>query len=155
VVSFRRADASDTPRIDETPVIDHIEKSWYRFIRSKPGHRFKERYYHHQRKNRGPFHPARLFYMIGGMFLIAISALFGWLPVLGWGTVFLGLGMIAGEFYPAAVLMDWLEVRARRVFRPVGRLFMRLPLWAQLATPFVVAVLTFLLMIQVYSFVFR
>jgi hypothetical protein len=131
-----------------------MEKSWYRFKKSKPGERFKDRYHHHQMKNRGTFHPARLFYVIGGLILIVFSAFFGWLPVLGWGTVFLGLGMIAGEFHPAARLMDWLEVRARILFRPVGRLFMKLPLWAQIATPFVVAALTFLLMFQIYTATF-
>lgn len=132
-------------------MIDRIEKSWYRFIKSKPGERFKERYRHHQSKNRGTFHPARLFYLLGGTTLIIISAFLGWLPVLGWGTVFLGLGMIAGEFHPAARLMDWLEVKARIIFRPVGNVFVKLPLWVQLATPFVVALLTFLLMYRIYT----
>lgn len=135
-------------------MIDRIERSWHRFARSKPGQRFKDRYRHRKSKDRGKFHPARLFYVVGGLFLIVVSAFFGWLPVLGWGTVFLGLGMIAGEFFPAARLMDWLEVRARVLFRPVGRLFLRLPLWAQLATPFVVAVLTFLLMFRIYTITF-
>ncbi|MBA2377180.1 MAG: hypothetical protein H0V75_13820 [Rubrobacter sp.] len=135
-------------------VIDRIEKSGYRFARSKSGQRFRDRFRHHQSKKRGRFHPARLFYIIGGLALILVSIPFGWLPVLGWGTVFLGLGMIAGEFYPAARLMDWLEVKARRIFRPVGRIFVKLPLWAQLATPFVVAILTFLLMFRIYSMTF-
>lgn len=131
-----------------------MEKSWYRFIRSEPGERFKDRYRHHQSKDRGPLHPARLFYIVGGIILIAVSAFLGWLPLLGWGTVFLGLGMIAGEFHPAARLMDWLEVRARWLFRPVGKVFMKLPLWAQLATPVVVAALTFLLMFRIYTITF-
>lgn len=135
-------------------MIDRIEKSWYRFIKSRPGERFRDRYRHHQSKKRGPFHPAKLFYIIGGLALIAASIPFGWLPLLGWGTIFLGLGMIAGEFRPAARLMDWLEVRARKLFRPVGKIFARLPLWAQLATPVVVALLTFLLMYRVYAMTF-
>lgn len=135
-------------------MIDRIERSWHRFIRSKPGERFKDRYFHHKRRNRGRFHPTKLFYVIGGLALILVSIPFGWLPILGWGTIFLGLGMIAGEFHPAARLMDWLEVRARKLFRPVWRAFLKLPLWAQLATPFVVAVLTFLLMLRIYTAAF-
>jgi len=83
--------------------------------------------------------------------LIVVSALFGWLPVLGWGTAFLGVGMIAAEFYPIARLMDWLEVRARRIFKPLGRIFMRLPAWAQLSISLTIAVSTFAVMYIVYS----
>ena len=35
-------------------------------------------------------------------------------------TFFLGLDMIAGEFGPAARLLDWAEVGARRLARWVG-----------------------------------
>lgn len=90
-------------------------------------------------------------YIFGGVVLIVVSALFGWLPVLGWGTAFLGLGMIAGEFYPVARLMDRLEVRARRLFKPLGKIFMRLPAWAQLSISLAIAVSTFALVYGVYS----
>jgi len=93
-------------------------------------------------------------YIVGGVVLIVVSALFGWLPVLGWGTAFLGLGMIAAEFYPIARLMDWLELRARRLFKPLGRIFMRLPAWAQLSLSLTIAVSTFGLMYGLYSLIF-
>jgi len=96
----------------------------------------------------------RLFYITGGVVLVVVSALFGWLPVLGWGTVVLGLGMIAGELYPVARLMDWLEVRATRLFAPVGKAFMRLPAWAQLSISLTVAVSTFALVYVLYSHIF-
>ncbi|MGH3088197.1 MAG: hypothetical protein ACRDSJ_12865 [Rubrobacteraceae bacterium] len=132
-------------------MIERIKKSWRRFASSHPGHRFRDRYRYHQSKGRGRFHPVKLFYIFGGLTLIVLSALFGWLPVLGWGTAFLGLGMIAGEFKPAARLMDWGEVRARKLFRPVGKAFLRLPTWAQLLISVTIAVLTFLLVYWLYS----
>lgn len=93
---------------------------------------------------------ARIFYVGLGLLLIATSAVAGWLPVLGWGTFFLGLGLIAGEFKPIAHLMDWLEVRGRKVFLPLGRAFMRMPTWAQLATSILIAVGTFGVMYWVF-----
>jgi hypothetical protein len=45
---------------------------------------------------------------------IVLSAFFGWLPALGWGTAILGLAMIAGEFYPVARLMDYRWGRGQR-----------------------------------------
>ena len=92
--------------------------------------------------------------MVGGLALLVVSTFFGWLPVLGWGTVILGLGLIAGEFRPAAWLMDWLEVRVRRIFRPVARVFRRLPPLAQLAVSCSIALLTFAMMYGIYSFSF-
>jgi len=59
----------------------------------------------------------RIFYIVGGASLIAVSTLIGWLAILGWGTVILGGSMIAGEFYPVARFMDRLEVRAPRCSR--------------------------------------
>ncbi len=36
-------------------------------------------------------------------------------------TFFLGLAMIAGEFYPVARLLDWAEVRARKLAQWIKR----------------------------------
>ncbi len=83
--------------------------------------------------------------------LIVLSAFFGWLPVLGWGTVVLGLAMIAGEFYPVARLMDRLEVEARILFKPLGKTLARLPAWAQLSASLGIALATFALVYGIYS----
>jgi Putative transmembrane protein (PGPGW) len=45
------------------------------------------------------------------------SIVFGVLPGPGTLTFFLGLGMIAGEFRPVARLLDWAEVRVRKLGR--------------------------------------
>lgn len=131
-------------------MIERVKKSWRLFASSRPGHRFRDRYRLHQKKRRGSLDPVRLLYIFGGLALIVVSAFVGWLPVFGLGTIFLGLGLIAGEFKPAATLMDWLEPKARKLFRPVWHLFLKLPTWAQLVTPIVVAVLTFALVYKLF-----
>lgn len=131
-----------------------MKKGWRLLEASKPGSRFRERYRRRQRSGGGTFRPSKILYVVGGLALIAVSAFFGWLPVLGWGTIVLGLGMIAGEFRPAAWFMDWLEVRARRLFKPVARAFRRLPRWAQLAVSVAIALLTFALVYTVYRYTF-
>ena len=100
----------------------------------------------------GAFHPARLLHLAVGTVLIVLSALFGWLPVLGWGTAFLGLALIAGESYPVARLMDRLEASARNLFEPLGRKLARLPAWAQLTASLGVALATFAFVYGFYSF---
>jgi len=95
--------------------------------------------------------PARLLPLTGGAALVVLSAFFGWLPVLGWGTVFLGLAMIAGELYSVAHSLDWLEASARIHFRPLGKKLVRLPAWAQLSASMGVALATFALVYGLYS----
>ena len=133
-------------------MIGRIKTSWRIFASGRPGVRFREHYRLRQSRGRGAFHPARLSYLAVGTVLIVLSALFGWLPVLGWGTAILGLALIAGEFHSVARLMDRLEASARILFKPLGRKLARLPAWAQLTTSLGVALATFAFVYGFYSF---
>ena len=135
-------------------MMERIRTSWRTFASGRPGLRFRERYRLRQSRGRGTFHPARLSYLAVGMVLIAVSALFGWMPVLGWGTAIVGLAMIAGEFYLAARLMDRMEARARMNLKPLGKTLARLPAWTQLSVSMGVALATFVLMYGLYSMTF-
>ena len=135
-------------------MIEHIRTIWRIFAGGRPGLRFRERYRLRQSRGRGTFHPVRLSYLAVGTALIAVSALFGWLPVLGWGTAFVGLGMIAGEFYLVARLLDQLEARARILFGPLGKKLAGLPAWTQATVSLTVALVTFALMYGLYSLTF-
>ena len=132
-------------------MIQLIKKRWRLFAAGKPGFRFRERYLARKRARSGRPGWSRVFRVAGGAALVVLSALFGWLPVLGWGTAALGLGMIAGEFYPAARLMDRLEVGSRRLFRPLVGAFVGLPAWARLCASLAVALATFALVYGLYS----
>jgi hypothetical protein len=134
-------------------MIERIRTSWRIFASARPGLRFRERYRLRQSWGRGrsAFHPARLLPVAGGAVLVALSALFGWLPILGLGTVALGLALIAGELFPVARLMDRLEVEARILFKPLGKKLARLPAWAQLSVSLGIALATFALVYGLYS----
>jgi hypothetical protein len=135
-------------------VIERVRTSWRIFASGRPGLRFRERYRLRQSRGRSGLHPARLLHLTVGAVLIVLSALFGWLPVLGWGTAILGLAMIAGEFYPVARLMDRLEAEARILFKPLGKKLARLPSWAQLTASLGMALATFALVYGLYSLTF-
>jgi hypothetical protein len=135
-------------------MIERVRTSWRIFASGRPGLRFRERYRLRQSRGHGTFHPARLLYIAVGAALVAASALFGWLPVLGWGTVFVGLAMIAGEFSSVARLMDRLEARAKILFGPLGKKLAGLPAWKQLSVSLTVALVTFALMYGLYSLTF-
>jgi len=136
-------------------MIECIRWNWHHFASGRAGLRFRERYRLHQRRRRrGGFDIVRISYIVGGTLLIVVSALLGWLPVLGWGTAILGLSMIAGEFYPVAHLMDRLEVRARVLLEPLAKAFVSSPVWAQLSVSMLIAVSTFALVYGLYSLSF-
>jgi len=132
-------------------MIGGIRTSWRIFAGGRPGLRFRERYRFRQSRGRGGIHPTRLLHLAGGTALIVLSALLGWLPVLGWGTAIVGLAMIAGEFYPVARLMDRLEAEARILFKPLGKRLAKLPAWAQLSASLGMALATFALVYGFYS----
>jgi uncharacterized protein (TIGR02611 family) len=88
------------------------------FKASKPGHRFQDRYRRrHQEGKQGWLAPSSLLYIVGGLIIAVGSIVFGVLPGPGTLTFLLGLGMIAGEFWPVARLLDWAEVRVRKLGR--------------------------------------
>ena len=128
-----------------------MKTSWRIFAGGRPGLRFRERHRLRQSRGYGGLHPVRLAYLAGGAGLIVVSAGFGWLPVLGWGTVVLGLAMIAGEVQPVARLMDRWEVTARRLLGPLAKTLGRLPVWAQLCVSLTGALATFALVYGLYS----
>ncbi len=67
--------------------------------------------------------------------------------------MFVGLAMIAGEFYPAARWMDQLEPRARRLFGPLRKKLARLPAWAWPSVSLTGALATFALVYGLYSLI--
>ena len=135
-------------------MIERIRRNWHHFASGRPGLRFRERYRLHQSRKRGGFDIVRISYIVCGTLLIAVSVLLGWLPVLGWGTAILGLSMIAGEFYPVARYMDWLELRVREILGPLGKAFMRMPTWAQFSISTMITFSTLALVYGLYSLSF-
>ncbi|MDP9476876.1 MAG: PGPGW domain-containing protein [Actinomycetota bacterium] len=98
---------------------ESVKQEWQSFKRDKPGRRFQNRYRRQQAREQGWRDPRRLFFVVGGLVIAIGSLLLGVLPGPGTLTFFLGLAMIAGEFYPVARLLDWAKVRVRKLARRV------------------------------------
>ena len=101
-------------------MIGKAKEGWRRFGASDPGHRVRDRYRYQQWRERGWRDPRRLFFVVGGLAIALASLVFGVLPGPGTLTFFVGLAMVSGEFYPVAHLLDWAEVRERKLGRWVG-----------------------------------
>lgn len=98
-------------------MIEKMRETWQSFKESEPGHRFKDRYRRRQQNKSGRFDLGVIVSVLGGILIVlgGIVAVPG--PGPGWLIVFLGLGLVAGEFRPIARFMDWAEVRLRRLIR--------------------------------------
>ena len=107
-------------------MLKSLRKSWKQFFDAEPGRRFQERY--RRRRQEGESALSRAFWVVLGVVVFAAGIFF--LPAPGPGTLILlvGAGLIAQEFHAAAKAMDWVEVRVRRLLRPLGKLWRRAPL---------------------------
>ncbi len=88
-------------------------RQWRSFSRGRPGKRFQDRYRRRQERGHGPWGVRRVFNLALGILIVAVSAVGGLLPGPGWGTAIIGFALIAGEFLPAARLLDRVELQLR------------------------------------------
>ena len=99
------------------PVIESVKRyawqQWQSFSRGRPGKRFQERYRRRQERGHGQWGVRRIFNLTLGILIVAVSAVGGLLPGPGWGTAIIGFALIAGEFLPAARLLDRAELTLR------------------------------------------
>ena len=118
-------------------MIEQLQQHWREFRESKPGERFKDRYRRRRQDEQG--------HIVWRIFLITIGAVIAFgslvlapLPGPGWATVFIGLMILAGELYPAARFLDWLEVWLRKLGRFVYDVW-RASVWGKIAVILVAA----------------
>jgi len=88
-------------------------QQWRSYSRGRPGKRFQERYRRRQEQGHGQWGVWRIFNLALGILIVAVSAVGGLLPGPGWGTAIIGFALIAGEFLPAARLLDRAELELR------------------------------------------
>ena len=88
-------------------------RHWRSFSHGRPGKRFQDRYRRRQERGHGRWGALRIFNLTLGVLIVAVSAVGGLLPGPGWGTAIIGFALIAGEFLPAARLLDRSELSLR------------------------------------------
>jgi len=97
-------------------MFEQLQQQWREFKGSKPGQRFKD-HYRRRRQNEQSHMAWRIFLITIGAVIALGSLVLAPLPGPGWGTVFIGLMILAGEVLPAARFLDWLEVWLRKLGR--------------------------------------
>jgi uncharacterized protein (TIGR02611 family) len=102
---------------------DKLKQGWQRFKRAKPGQRFQQRYYQRQQSGRSTFRRAAVM-AVGGLICAAGIVLLA-IPGPGLLVLFIGASFIAEESLIAARALDWVELRARRLYTGGLRLWRR------------------------------
>jgi hypothetical protein len=99
--------------------LENSIEEWRWFLKhSAPGHRFRDRYHRRRQKtghDRSVFRKAC--YVAFGIAIAIGSLVLAPLPGPGWGTFFLGLGIVAGEVLHVARLLDRGEVKLRKALQ--------------------------------------
>jgi hypothetical protein len=99
-------------------VLNNSMEEWRQFLKqSTPGRRFRDRYRRRQQAGRNRSTLRRFCYGALGVALVIGSLLLAPLPGPGWGTSFVGLGIVAGEVLHVARLLDRAEVKLREALR--------------------------------------
>ena len=138
-------------------MFEQLQEHWREFRESKPGQRFKDRYWRRRQHEQGHI-LWRIFLITLGAVIALGSLVLAPLPGPGWGTVFIGLMILAGELLPAARFLDWLEVWLRKLGRTVHEIW-RSSVWGKIAVILVsalcvaaVAYVVYLLLVRVWVF---
>ena len=101
----------------ENALKNSIEELRWFFKYSAPGCRFRDRYRRRQQSGRDRSILVRTCYVAFGIAMAIGSLLLAPLPGPGWGTFFVGLGIVAGEVLHVARLLDRGEVRLREALQ--------------------------------------
>ena len=101
----------------ESALENSIEEWRLLLKHSAPGRRFKDRYRRRQQAGRNRSTLGRACYVAFGAAIAIGSLVLAPLPGPGWGTFFVGLGIVAGEVAYVAHSLDRAEVRLREALR--------------------------------------
>ena len=105
-------------------MFESLKKNWHSLKRGRAGSRFQEQYDNERKEQKSGV--SRVLRIAGGIILILVGLFF--LPAPGPGSIILALGavLIAREFRLAALVLDQVELRARRLFAWGKRRWQRL-----------------------------
>jgi uncharacterized protein (TIGR02611 family) len=98
--------------------LENSIKEWRWFLKhSVPGCRFRDRYHRRQKAGRNRSIFRRVCYVAFGTAIAIGSLVLAPLPGPGWGTFFVGSGIVAGEVWYVARLLDRSEVKLRHALQ--------------------------------------
>lgn len=113
-------------------MFDRFKSQWTALKRSKPGHRFQDRYERNKRSKNAPKAIWRIVRVIAAAGLVALGVVFMFIP--GPAIVFFALAgaLLSTDSLPVAKALDWCEVRGRKIGRWIAKRWNPLPAAAKI-----------------------
>lgn len=114
-------------------MLDRFKSQWHALKRSRPGHRFQERYERNRQSRNAPKLVWRVVRVLLSVVFIVLGILFMFIP--GPAIVFYAVAgaLLSTDSLPVAKALDWGEVRGRRLGRWIARRWQPLPRAAKIA----------------------
>ncbi|MCW1926308.1 hypothetical protein OKA05_27385 [Luteolibacter arcticus] len=114
-------------------MFEALKQSWRDFKRSRPGKRFQDRYERNREARSGRSTWTRFLKPLAAVLLIAAGILFCIIPGPGLPLLVIGAGLLADVSRRIAVVLDWLELRARALITACLRWWSRASIAAKTA----------------------
>jgi hypothetical protein len=111
----------------------HLREHWHDLKRGRPGHRFQDRYKRARRDEAKGGLGKRIAMIVVGVVVLVIGGFFAVVPGPAIPFFLLGGALLATESRAIARVMDWIEVRVRKVVTWGKRHWKRLPLAGRIA----------------------
>lgn len=123
--------------------------------RGEPGSRFRDFYDFRQQNRPAGFSPMRAFNIVFGLTLVVGGASIGWIPGPGGFVAIFGLALLAQEFRPVAVVLDWIEPKLHGVWNWLVRTWRRMSALGRVAVAMTLLLTSVSAGYAAYSFLLR
>jgi hypothetical protein len=136
-------------------MFESIKQDWQCLKRGEPGERFVGFYDYRASRRHPGFSVSRAVTILFGLVLTIGGASIGWLPGPGGFVAIFGLALLAQEFRPMAVALDWCEVRLRAIWQWCVRVWKRMSGAARVAIAMTALVTSVSLAVAAYAILLR
>lgn len=98
-------------------VLIKLKRHWRELRKGRPGRRFEERYERNRKGRKDQSFLQRFLAPAAGIVLLVAGVVFCVIPGPGLPLIIVGASLLGGQSRFVAKIMDWLEVRVRKVAR--------------------------------------
>ena len=129
-----------------------LAKQWRSLSAGTPGHRFRDRYYRNQKDPKKHW-TGRIvrFVLAAALFTCAVALTV--IPGPATPLFFVAGALIATDWLWMAKVMDRVEVFLRKIFKPIGKFWLKLPVYGRVLLALVTTTISITASITVYHLI--
>jgi hypothetical protein len=124
-------------------------KQWHSLSAGKPGHRFRDRYHQNQKNPQQRWTGRIVRFVLAAVIFLGAAALTV-IPGPATPLFFVAGALIASDWLWMAKVMDRIEVLLRKIFKPVGKVWLKLPVYGRVLLALFTTTLSITVSVAVY-----